>query len=146
MNYATLSILLVEDNPYDAELTIRALTEKKLTNEIVHVHDGAAALEYIFCTGQYNSRDINDLPGLIMLDLKMPKVNGMEVLKTIKQHPRTKTIPIVVLTSSNEDPDVIRCYELGANSYIVKPVEFDNFTNAITEIGMYWLLLNKAPR
>ena len=140
-----VEILLVEDNPNDAELTIRALKKKNLANTIIHLKDGAEALEYIFCTGKYADRDINNKPKAILLDLKMPKVNGLEVLERVKADARTRSIPIIVLTSSNEDPDVKKCYDMGVNSYIVKPVGFDNFTKAVAELGFYWLLLNQAP-
>ncbi len=138
-----LEILLVEDNPNDAELTIRALKKKNLANKIIHLKNGAEALDFIFCEGNYKSRNINNKPKAILLDLKMPKVNGIEVLKKIKTDNRTKTIPVIILTSSAEDPDVKTCYELGVNSYIVKPVGFDNFSKAVADLGMYWLLLNK---
>ncbi len=138
-----LEILLVEDNPNDAELTIRALKKKNLANKIIHLKNGAEALDFIFCEGIYKSRDINNKPKAILLDLKMPKVNGIEVLKKIKTDKRTKTIPVIILTSSAEDPDVKTCYELGVNSYIVKPVGFDNYSKAVADLGMYWLLLNK---
>ena len=140
-----VEILLVEDNPNDAELTIRALKKKNLANNIVHLKDGAEALDYIFCTGKYAGRDIQNKPKAILLDLKMPKVNGLEVLERVKADARTRSIPIIVLTSSNEDPDVRKCYDMGVNSYIVKPVGFDNFTKAVAELGFYWLLLNQAP-
>ena len=137
--------MLIEDNPNDAELTIRALKKKNLANSIIHLKDGAEALDFIFCQGQYKERDINNRPRAILLDLKMPKVNGLEVLQRVKADARTRSIPVIVLTSSNEDPDVKKCYELGVNSYIVKPVGFDNFTKAVAELGFYWLLLNQPP-
>ena len=140
-----VEILLIEDNPNDAELTIRALKKKNLANSIIHLKDGAEALDFIFCQGQYKERDINNRPRAILLDLKMPKVNGLEVLQRVKADARTRSIPVIVLTSSNEDPDVKKCYELGVNSYIVKPVGFDNFTKAVAELGFYWLLLNQPP-
>lgn len=139
-------ILLVEDNPYDAELTLNALRLKNLANNLVHVEDGAEALDYIFAQGRYTHRAEESFPSLILLDLKMPKVNGMEVLMRLKSNPETKVIPVVVLTSSQEDPDIISCYELGVNSYIVKPVEFNNFVNVVTELGLYWALLNTGPK
>ncbi len=145
MENSGVEILLVEDNPNDAELTIRALKKKNLANKIVHLKDGAEALDYIFCTGNYSDRDINNKPRAILLDLKMPKVNGLEVLERVKADKRTRSIPIIVLTSSNEDPDVKKCYDMGVNSYIVKPVGFDNFTKAVADLGFYWLLLNEAP-
>ena len=143
--FEPVEILIVEDNPNDAELTIRALKKKNLANKIVHLKDGAEALDYIFCTGNYSDRDINNKPRAILLDLKMPKVNGLEVLERVKADKRTRSIPIIVLTSSNEDPDVKKCYDMGVNSYIVKPVGFDNFTKAVADLGFYWLLLNEAP-
>src|SRR5688572_13057442 len=138
-----VEILIVEDNPNDAELAIRALRKHHLANRLIHLTDGAQALDFIFGTGAYQGRDISNLPKVILLDLKMPKVTGMEVLERIKSDPRTKTIPVVILTSSAEDPDIRRSYALGANSYIVKPVEFDNFSKTIAELGMYWMVVNK---
>jgi len=140
-----VEILLVEDNMSDAELTIRALKKKNLANNLIHLKNGAEALDFIFSQGEYSSRDINKPPKVILLDLKMPKINGLEVLARIKGDERTKMIPVVVLTSSREDPDIEACYRLGVNSYIVKPVEFDNFLKAVSELGLYWLLLNQAP-
>jgi two-component system response regulator len=138
-----IEIILIEDSPFDAEMTIRALKTNKISNHIVHLKDGAEALDFIFATGAYTGRDTNLKPRVILLDLKMPKVNGIEVLRKIKSEPSTKSIPVVVLTSSKEDPDVKTCYELGVNSYIVKPVGFENFTKCISELGFYWLLLNE---
>lgn len=143
MNNQEVEILIVEDNPDDAELTIRALKKQKLINNLIHLTDGAQALDFIFGTGEYSGRDISNLPKVILLDLKMPKVNGMEVLEKVKSDPRTKMIPVVILTSSAEDPDIKRSYELGANSYIVKPVEFNNFSKTVNELGMYWMVVNK---
>ena len=140
-----MEILLVEDNPNDAELTIRALKKNNFINNIVHVKDGAEALDYLFCEGTFGGRECKDYPAVILLDLKMPKVNGIEVLRKIKADPATRAIPVVVLTSSNEDPDVATCYELGVNSYIVKPVGFEKFTNAVAQLGLYWMLLNQKP-
>lgn len=140
-----VEILLVEDNVNDAELTIRALRKKNLTNQLVHLRDGAEALEYIFATGQYAGRDVLKSPKVILLDLKMPKVNGIEVLTKVRADERTSKIPVVILTSSKEDPDIKECYRLGVNSYIVKPVDFDNFTQAVSELGFYWLILNHPP-
>lgn len=142
----TVEILLVEDNMSDAELAIRALKKRNLANNLIHLKNGAEALDFIFGQGVYAGRDINNNPKVILLDLKMPKVNGMEVLARIRADERTKTIPVVVLTSSKEDPDVNECYRLGVNSYIVKPVDFDNFSKAVSELGFYWLLLNLPPR
>jgi len=145
METKTVDILLVEDSPYDAELTITALMSKNITNHIEHVEDGAEALDFIFCRGRYTARSFENRPRLILLDLKMPKVSGIEVLRELKSNPETQKIPVVILTSSKEEPDVETCYELGANSYIVKPVGFENFAAAVSEIGMYWALLNQPP-
>ncbi|MDQ2657033.1 MAG: response regulator [Bacteroidota bacterium] len=139
-----IEILLVEDNPSDAELTIRALRKKNLANRLIHLKNGAEALDFIFARGTYTGRDPMKVPKVILLDLKMPKVNGLEVLAALRGDEKTKRIPVVVLTSSNEDPDVDACYALGVNSYIVKPVDFDNFVKAVSELGFYWLLLNQA--
>ncbi|SFD47894.1 two-component system, unclassified family, response regulator [Chitinophaga sp. CF118] len=138
-----IEILLIEDNLNDAEMTIRALKKNNLANNIIHLKDGVSALDFIFCTGEYSRKDPKNKPKLILLDLKMPKVNGIEVLRKIKADESTNTIPVVVLTSSKEDPDIRICYDLGVNSYIVKPVEFEKFTTAICEIGLYWLILNE---
>lgn len=138
-----VEILIIEDNPEDAELAIRALKKNHLANSIVHLTDGVQALDFIFCTGVYVGRDFQQLPKVILLDIKMPKVNGIEVLQRVKADPVTKTIPVVMLTSSAEDPDIKRCYELGANSYIVKPVEFLNFSKTISDIGLYWMVVNR---
>ena len=140
-----VEILLVEDNPDDAGLAIRALKKQNLANHLVHLSDGAMALEFIFCTGEYVNRQIDDRPKVILLDLKMPKVDGLQVLKAIREDERTKSIPVVIMTSSNEERDIVEGYRLGANSYIVKPVDFDNFSKAVAELGFYWLLLNKVP-
>lgn len=138
-----VEIILVEDNPDDAALTIRALKKQNLANRLVHLKDGAEALDFMFGNGEYKGRNTSNIPKVILLDLKMPKVNGIEVLQKLKSEPATKVIPVVVLTSSAEDPDINKCYELGANSYIVKPVEFEDFTRKISELGMYWAVLNK---
>jgi two-component system response regulator len=138
-----VEILLVENNPGDEQLTLLAFKRHHLTNKIFVVRDGAEALDYIFGTGKYTDRDTNCHPKVILLDLKMPKVDGLEVLRRIKADPKTKRIPVVVLTSSSEESDIVESYELGANSYIVKPVDFKQFTDSIREIGMYWLLLNE---
>lgn len=142
MDNNVIEVLLIEDNPGDAELCIRALKKSKMANTIIHLEDGHAALQFLFGEGIYAERDINNKPKIILLDLKMPKVNGMEVLQRIKSDERTKRIPVIVLTSSKEDPDTKKCYDLGANSYIVKPVRFDNYIKTVTELGMYWLLVN----
>jgi len=146
MLHSEIEILLVEDNLSDAEMTMRALKKKNISNNIIHLKDGAEALDFVFGTGQYEGRNIDKKPKIILLDLKMPKVNGIEVLQTLKSDERTKTIPVVVLTSSKEDPDIKTCYSLGVNSYIVKPVGFENFSTAIADLGVYWLLLNQPPR
>ena len=145
MDNSELEILLVEDNPHDAELTIRALKKHHVANNIVHLKDGVEALDFIFGTGTYAGRNIKKTPKVILLDLKMPKVDGIEVLKKVKGNNITKKIPVVILTSSKEDPDIDECYELGVNSYIVKPVEFDNFLKAVTNLGLYWKILNQNP-
>jgi two-component system response regulator len=137
-----VEILLVEDNETDAELAMRAFRKHSIVNKVIHLKDGKSALNYLFGEGEFAGRNIRNKPKLILLDLKMPKVNGMEVLARIKSDENTRKIPVVVLTSSKENPDVERCYEMGANSYIVKPVEFDNFSKAIAEIGYYWILFN----
>jgi len=141
-----VDVLLVEDNQQDAELTIRSLKKHKLANNVSVVEDGAEALDFIFCKGKYSERDIKHPPKVIFLDLKLPLVNGLEVLRAIKQDTRTKSVPVVVVTSSREDPDVKAAYELGANSYVVKPVDFESFTEAIGNLGLYWLLINQPPK
>jgi two-component system response regulator len=141
-----IEILLVEDNPNDVELTLRALKKHNLTNKVHVVKDGAEALEYILATGAYANRDINNSLKVILLDLKLPKVDGLEVLRQIKSNERTKMIPVVVLTSSKEERDLVESYKLGANSFITKPVDFENFVKSVSDIGLYWLLLNQPPR
>ena len=138
-------IILVEDNPSDAELTIRALRKNNIINGLIHLQDGEEALEYIFATGKYAGRNINEIPKVIFLDLKMPKLSGLEVLKKIKSDEQTKIIPVVLLTSSKEETDILEGYKLGVNSYIVKPVGFENFVKAICNVGLYWLLINHSP-
>ncbi len=146
MNHNSVDVLMVEDNLNDAELAIRELKKHRMSNNLFQVHDGEEALEFIFGTGRYEGiRDVNHPPRLILLDIQMPKVNGIEVLEKIKSDERTKSTPVVMLTSSKEDPDIKRCYELGANSYIVKPVNFEGFAEAIKNLGFYWLLLNQQP-
>jgi CheY-like chemotaxis protein len=141
-----VEILLVEDNPDDLALTLRALQRARLGNHIQVARDGAEALDYIFCEGAYASRRIEEIPKFILLDLKLPKVDGLEVLRRIKEDERTKMIPTVVLTSSKEQSDVVQSYRYGVNSYIVKPVNFERFAAAVQELGMYWLLLNEPPK
>ena len=141
-----VEILLVEDNPEDRELALRALRKANLANHIEVARDGAEALEFIFCEGPYSARTIEDTPKVILLDLKLPKVDGLEVLKRVKGDARTRAIPVVVLTSSKEQNDVVESYNLGANSYIVKPVNFERFVDAVQLLGMYWLLLNQPPK
>ncbi len=138
-------ILLVEDNPDDVKLTMRALKKSNILNEVIVAQDGAEALDYLFCTGKYSERDKNVLPQVVLLDLKMPKVDGLEVLQRLRNNERTKLLPTVVLTTSNEDRDRIESYKLGANSYIRKPVDFEQFVNAVQSLGLYWLVLNEAP-
>lgn len=145
MNDNEIEILLVEDSKEDADLTIRALKKKNLANKLVHLKDGVEALDFIYGTGAYEGQRTNFNPRVILLDLKMPRLNGMQVLQKIKSDPQTKKIPVVILTSSAEDPDIDTAYELGANSYIVKPVEFDNFSQLVTDLGMYWLVSNRPP-
>ena len=145
MNLDEMEILLVEDNPTDAELTMRALKRKNLANRLVWVKDGAEALDFIYAQGQFQDRDPEDLPRLILLDLRMPKVDGFEVLKKIKANEITRKIPVVVLTSSQQDQDVVESYKLGVNSYVSKPVEFDEFIDAVSTLGLYWMLINKPP-
>jgi two-component system, response regulator len=138
-------ILLVEDNPDDEALTMRALKQSKLANEIVITRDGSEALEFLFATGKYEGRDVSHAPAVILLDLKLPKLSGLEVLQRIRADPRTKLLPVVVLTSSSEDEDMMRSYELGANSYVRKPVVFGRFADAVSQLGLYWMLLNQPP-
>ena len=143
MKANSIEILLVEDNPRDVEMTVRALKKQNLANKLHVVKDGAEALDFIYTRGSYADRDPNHVPKVILLDLKLPKVSGLEVLRTIKEDEQTKTIPVVVLTSSQEEKDMVESYRLGVNSYIVKPVDFDKFVEAVSEIGLYWLLINK---
>ena len=138
-------ILLVEDSPDDVELTLRALKKNNIANEVVVAGDGAEALEYLMAIGKYAKRAIADLPEVVLLDLKLPKVGGLEVLRAIRADPRTQMLPVVILTSSTEERDIIASYQLGANSYIRKPVDFDQFVDAIRQLGLYWLVLNQAP-
>jgi len=142
-DWQEVEILLVEDNPHDAELIMRALKKNRLANNVLIAPEGTVALDYLFCRGKYHERDITDTPKLVLLDLKLPKINGLAVLKIIKADSRTSAIPVVVVTSSGEEPDIQKAYDLGANSYVVKPIDFDQFINAVGNIGLYWLLINK---
>ena len=142
-NLIIYEVLLVEDNPSDAELTLRAFKKHNLENKVFVVKDGEEALDFLFSTGQYAGRNINTHPKVVFLDLKLPKVSGIEVLRKLKSDERTRRIPIVVVTSSQEEQDIKECYSLGVNSYIQKPIEFDNFVKAIAEAGLYWVVTNK---
>ena len=146
MTLNEVEIVLVEDNPNDAELALRALKTYNLANNLIWLQDGVEALDFIFSQGQYSDRSLDSKLKVILLDLKLPRVNGLEVLEKVKSDVRTKSIPIVVLTSSSEERDIITSYNLGVNSYILKPVDFDKFINAVREIGFYWLLLNKPAQ
>jgi two-component system, response regulator len=141
-----VEILLVEDNPNDVELALHALKKHNLTNHIEIARDGAEALDFLFATGSYADRKVENGPKVVLLDLKLPKIDGLEVLRRVKADPRTRSIPIVVLTSSREERDIVESYELGVNSYITKPVNFDQFTEAVRHLGYYWLLLNQPPK
>ena len=140
-----VEILLVEDNPHDLELTMRALRKNNLANAVTTVSDGEAALDFIFARGRFADRDINHHPRVVFLDLKLPKVDGIEVLRQVKADERTRSIPIVVVTSSAEERDRVESYQLGVNSYVVKPIEFDAFVKTIAELGFYWMAINKSP-
>jgi CheY-like chemotaxis protein len=141
-----VEVLLVEDNPSDAELTMRALKKRHLANKLFHAKDGAEALDFLFTHGSFANRRVENGPKVVLLDLKLPKVDGLEVLRRIKSDERTKKIPVVVMTSSREDKDLETCYDYGVNGYVVKPVEFEDFSRAVSELGFYWLLLNERPR
>lgn len=143
MDYNEVDILLAEDNSYDAELTIRSLKKVNLANHLLHVKDGAEALDFIFGRGEFTGKKIENRPKVILLDIKMPKVDGIEVLRQIKSHEITRTIPVVIMTSSKEEQDIIASYNLGVNSYVVKPVNFEGFARAVSELGMYWLMVNQ---
>ncbi|MGM0378094.1 MAG: response regulator [Bacteroidota bacterium] len=144
-NYNEVEILIVEDNPNDAEMALRALMKNKLANNVLIVGDGEEALDFIFARGKYSAREKNIRPKIILLDLKLPKVDGLEVLKEIKGNEQTKIIPVIVMTSSKQETDMMKSYQLGVNSYIVKPVDFDKFVDAVRDLGLYWLLLNQQP-
>ena len=146
MDAQELEILLVEDNPNDVELTLMALEKHRFANKVFVVHDGAEALDYLFCTGAYADRESGSDPKVVFLDLKLPKVDGLEVLRAMRKDERTKVLPVVMLTSSAEEQDIVESYELGVNSYIVKPIDFENFARSVAELGFYWLVLNKPPR
>ena len=141
-----VEILLVEDSAEDAELTLRALKKHNLANRIHHAKDGVEALDYLFCAGSHADRDPHELPTLMLLDLKLPKVDGLEVLRRVRADERTKLLRVVILTTSKEQPDLVASYELGANSYVRKPVDFDEFVAAVGQLGFYWLMLNEPPR
>jgi two-component system response regulator len=139
-------ILLVEDNEEDEELTVRALRQAQVSNEIAITRDGSEALEFLFCEGRYRERDPAKQPAVILLDLKLPKLNGIDVLKRIRADERTRYIPVVILTSSSEEDDMLQSYASGANSYVRKPIVFSQFANAVAQLGLYWMLLNENPR
>jgi len=140
------TILLVEDNPDDEELTKRALIKNNIANNITVAHDGQEAVDYLFAAGKFKDRDIRDLPVIVLLDLKLPKLDGLEVLRQIRANDWTRNLPVIILTSSKEDEDIIKSYRRGANSYVVKPVDFKQFSEAIVTLGIYWLVLNEPPR
>jgi len=139
------AVVLVEDNPDDVLLTLRALRANQIANEVVVAEDGVEALDYLFGTGKYSGRDVREQPAVVLLDLKLPKVEGLEVLRRLRADERTRTVPVVILTSSKEEQDVVAGYSLGANSYVRKPVDFDQFVQAVRQLGLYWLVLNEPP-
>lgn len=145
METRKIDILLVEDNPDDADLTIRALKKNGLASSIIHLQDGEEALDFIFCKGVYSGRVFGEMPKLLILDLKMPKVDGIEVLRQVKSDSRTRAMPVVLFTSSSEERDITKSYQSGVNSYIVKPVEFESFVKVVSNVGLYWLSLNQIP-
>ena len=145
MNAQIQTILVVEDNPDDVELLLRALRKNNIANDIVITHDGAEALDYLFCTGAYTDRDKTAMPRIILLDLKLPKLNGLQVLERLRADERTMLTPVIILTSSKEEQDLISGYKTGANSYVRKPVNFNQFVEAVRQIGLYWLLINETP-
>jgi two-component system response regulator len=140
-----VDVLLVEDNPDDAELVIRELKRNNLSNKLIHLMDGAEALDFLFGRGKYSERKVEDKPKVVLLDLKMPKIDGLQVLRAIREDVRTKFIPVVVMTSSREERDIVQSYSLGVNAYVVKPVGFDNFSKAVAELGLFWILVNQPP-
>jgi CheY-like chemotaxis protein len=140
-----VEVLIVEDNPHDLEMTLRALRKSHLANRVATVSDGAQALDFLFARGEYEGRDVSEHPRVIFLDLKLPKVDGAEVLRIVKSDPRTRSIPVVVITSSAEERDRVKTYDLGANSYVVKPIDFDAFARTIADLGFYWLAVNQPP-
>lgn len=140
-----IEILLVEDNPSDAELTLHALRKHKVANQIQHVRDGEEALDFLFCRGSFSGRQFDNAPHLVLLDLKLPKVDGLQVLQAVKSDLRTKAIPVIVLTSSKEERDMVNTYQFGVNSYIQKPVNFGEFQDVVRQLGLYWLLMNSKP-
>jgi two-component system, response regulator len=142
-DFNAVQILIVEDNPRDAEFAIRALRKNNLANDVVIVRDGDEALDFFFCRGKYSKRSFLHPPKVVLLDLKLPKVSGLEVLKIVKEDARTRNIPIVIVSSSSEEPDIKAAYELGVNSYVLKPVDFDDFVKAVSSLGLYWLLVNE---
>ena len=144
MNYNEVEILLVEDSVADAEMTIRSLKKANIANKLVHLPDGAEALDFLFCRGKFSERNPANKPKVILLDIKMPKVDGIEVLRQLKSNEETRRIPVVIMTSSNEDSDVVARYDLGVNSFIVKPVDFEGFAKAVSDLGLYWILMNRA--
>ena len=145
MTESAVEVLIVEDNPQDLELTLRALRRSHLANNIVSVGDGEEALDFLFARGRYSGRSGHDVPRVVFLDLKLPKVDGLEVLRAMRSDPRTKTVPVVIITSSAEERDRIATYDVGANSYVVKPIEFDSFTKTMSDVGFYWLAINRGP-
>jgi CheY-like chemotaxis protein len=145
MTENAVEVLIVEDNPQDLELTMRALRRSHLANNIIAVGDGEEALDFLFARGRYSERNGHDVPRVVFLDLKLPKVDGFEVLRAMRSDPRTKTVPVVIITSSAEERDRVATYGIGANSYVVKPIEFDSFTKTMSEVGFYWLAINRGP-
>jgi two-component system, response regulator len=143
IDFNAIEILIVEDNPRDAELTLRALKKHNLANSVLVAEDGEEALDFFFCRGKFEKRNFTNPPKVVLLDLKLPKVSGLEVLRAVKADIRTSHIPIVIVTSSKQEPDMVEAYKLGANSYVVKPVDFDQFINAMSSLGLYWLLINE---